>query len=350
MAGRAPRRPVRRPVHAGARLRRHDVPQRRHERGLPLPQRVDARRAPRRTRSCRCWSTSTAAASWPATARSRATTARAWRRRGIVVVTLSYRLGVFGFFSHPELTAESPQKASGNYGLMDQTAAPPLGARQRRAVRRRPGAGHHRRRVRGLVLGQRADGVAAREGAVRARHRRERRVLLDTSRRRRAPSRSAGAWRSPSASARRRSPSCARCRPPSCSRRRGGPACRASANVDGWFFPQVPAEIFAAGQQARVPLLAGWNSEEMNGRALLRGDPTPRRRAPSSPSSSGRARRVFAVVAEIDQRVVRNSEEGLVGRFTGGRVEGSRSTADSDGKGVTWRRGGQGAWRAQQRE
>ena len=44
-------------------------------------------------------------------------------KRGIVVVTMSYRLGIFGVFSHPELTAESPARASGNYALMDQTAA-----------------------------------------------------------------------------------------------------------------------------------------------------------------------------------------------------------------------------------
>ncbi|MES1157102.1 MAG: carboxylesterase family protein [Alphaproteobacteria bacterium] len=43
--------------------------------------------------------------------------------RGIVMVGVQYRLGVFGFISHPELTAESPQHASGNYGLMDQVAA-----------------------------------------------------------------------------------------------------------------------------------------------------------------------------------------------------------------------------------
>jgi para-nitrobenzyl esterase len=43
--------------------------------------------------------------------------------RGIVVVTLQYRLGVFGFLSHPQLTRESPHGASGNYALMDQIAA-----------------------------------------------------------------------------------------------------------------------------------------------------------------------------------------------------------------------------------
>jgi carboxylesterase type B len=44
-------------------------------------------------------------------------------RKGIVVVTFNYRLGVLGFLAHPELTKESPNQASGNYGLLDQIAA-----------------------------------------------------------------------------------------------------------------------------------------------------------------------------------------------------------------------------------
>ena len=44
-------------------------------------------------------------------------------RKGVVVVTLNYRLGAFGFLAHSELTAESPQHTSGNYGILDQVAA-----------------------------------------------------------------------------------------------------------------------------------------------------------------------------------------------------------------------------------
>lgn len=44
-------------------------------------------------------------------------------KKGIVVVTCNYRLNIFGFLAHPELSAESPYKASGNYGLLDQVAA-----------------------------------------------------------------------------------------------------------------------------------------------------------------------------------------------------------------------------------
>ena len=43
--------------------------------------------------------------------------------RGVIVVSMNYRLGIFGFFAHPELTAESSNHTSGNYGLMDQAAA-----------------------------------------------------------------------------------------------------------------------------------------------------------------------------------------------------------------------------------
>ncbi|HZD38547.1 MAG TPA: carboxylesterase family protein, partial [Actinomycetes bacterium] len=43
--------------------------------------------------------------------------------KGAIVVTINYRLGMLGFLAHPALSAQSPQHASGNYGLMDQQAA-----------------------------------------------------------------------------------------------------------------------------------------------------------------------------------------------------------------------------------
>jgi para-nitrobenzyl esterase len=44
-------------------------------------------------------------------------------KKGVVMITVNYRLGVFGFFTHPELTKESDGRAAGNFALLDQMAA-----------------------------------------------------------------------------------------------------------------------------------------------------------------------------------------------------------------------------------
>ena len=47
----------------------------------------------------------------------------AWAKRGVILVTINYRLGIFGFLAHPELSAETSDGTSGNYGTYDQVAA-----------------------------------------------------------------------------------------------------------------------------------------------------------------------------------------------------------------------------------
>jgi para-nitrobenzyl esterase len=44
-------------------------------------------------------------------------------KKGVVLITINYRLGAFGFLAHPALTAESPHHSSGNYAIMDQLMA-----------------------------------------------------------------------------------------------------------------------------------------------------------------------------------------------------------------------------------
>ena len=46
-----------------------------------------------------------------------------WASRGVILVSVTYRLGILGFFTHPLLSAESAHGVSGNYGLFDQVAA-----------------------------------------------------------------------------------------------------------------------------------------------------------------------------------------------------------------------------------
>ena len=49
--------------------------------------------------------------------------AQEWGAKDVVLVSINYRLGVFGFLTHPELSAESPHGVSGNYGILDQIEA-----------------------------------------------------------------------------------------------------------------------------------------------------------------------------------------------------------------------------------
>ncbi len=48
---------------------------------------------------------------------------QAWAEHGVILVTINYRLGVMGFFNHPELSAENEEHISGNYGFYDQAYA-----------------------------------------------------------------------------------------------------------------------------------------------------------------------------------------------------------------------------------
>jgi para-nitrobenzyl esterase len=183
-------------------------------------------------------------------------------RRGLVVLTANYRLNVFGFLSHPELTQESALHASGNYGYLDQVAA-------LRWVRANIAAfGGDPDRV--TIAGESAGSIAvsalmvsplAKEliaggigssgsmlGALSPR------PLAETERFGIALAATVGAT------------SLAELRELSAERlleatKPAGPG-QFVATIDGYFLRGLPADIFASGEQARVPLLVGWNSEE----------------------------------------------------------------------------------------
>src|SRR3984885_6658079 len=196
--------------------------------------------------------------------------------KGIVAVTVNYRLGVFGFLAHPELTKESPHHASGNYALLDQNAALQWVQKNIAAF------GGDPRKV--TIAGESAGSIAVSAqmasplskdliaGAIGE----SGSILGALAPVPLAKGEEMGAKFATAAG----QPDISSLREMSADQlleiagKRGGP--RFSAVIDGYFFPESPVAIFAAGKQAHVPLLAGWNSEEMNGSSVLGQDaPTP---------------------------------------------------------------------------
>ena len=194
-------------------------------------------------------------------------------QKGIVALTVNYRLGVFGFLAHPELTQESAHHASGNYGLLDQQAAlrwvrqniAAFGGDPQRVTIAGESAGSFS--VSAQMASPLAKGLIA--GAIG-----ESGSLLSL---RPLPARAQAEALGVKFAAGVGAASLAALRAMPAEQllaATANPAAPAfSAIVDGYFFPQAPAAIFQAGQQARVPLLGGWNSEEMTYRALLGTDP-----------------------------------------------------------------------------
>ncbi len=190
-------------------------------------------------------------------------------RKGIVAITVNYRLTVFGFLAHPELTKESPHRSSGNYGLLDQHAAlkwvqqniAAFGGDPKKVTIAGESAGSFSVSVQmasplsknliagaigesGSLLGtlppvpladaeqigvKFATSIGA--GSLAALRAMPASDLLETTAKPDVP--------------------------------------RFPVTIDGYFLTKTPAQTYSAGEQARVPLLVGWNSEENNYRSLV---------------------------------------------------------------------------------
>jgi para-nitrobenzyl esterase len=198
-------------------------------------------------------------------------------RKGIVALTVNYRLGVFGFLAHPELTRESPQHASGNYALLDQHAA-------LRWVQKNIAAfGGDPKRV--TIAGESAGSIAVSAQMASPLSKHLFAGAIGESGALIAPTLppvplAQGEAEGTKFAASVGAASLAALRAMSTAQLVEAtaklPVGRFPSTVDGYFLPKLPVEIFAAGEQARVPLLLGWNTEESNGRAILAAnDPTP---------------------------------------------------------------------------
>ncbi len=192
----------------------------------------------------------------------------AMARRDIVVVTANYRLGVFGFLAHPELSAASPSKASGNYGLMDQVAAlrwvrnniARFGGDPAQVTIAGESAGSFS--VSALMAMPSARGLFARaigeSGSVLGR---PVPTLQEAEQQGTAFARAAG----------HESLAALRAAPAEQLLRAGAMPGMPWFGIvaDGAALTQQPLDTYRRGEQAPVPLLAGWNSQEQDARAIL---------------------------------------------------------------------------------
>lgn len=191
-------------------------------------------------------------------------------RKGLVVVTINYRLGIFGFLAHPELREESPHSASGNYGLLDQVAAlewvqkniEAFGGDPDRVTIAGQSAGamsvhlllasplaaglFHGAIIQSGPGGLAAFGIASDADLAQPLTQAEE-AGLNFAREKGASSiddlRSLGADELMTGS-------------------EGGPLLRFGPVVDGWFLPEPVDAIFASGRQNDVPTISGMNADE----------------------------------------------------------------------------------------
>ncbi|WP_254062055.1 carboxylesterase/lipase family protein [Acidobacterium sp. S8] len=187
--------------------------------------------------------------------------------KGVIVVSMNYRLGIFGFFVHPELTAESPHHASGNYGLMDQTAAlrwvhqniKNFGGDPNNVTLFGESAGSFS--VSAQMASPLAQGLFVRAigesgGAFSTTlpfGSREEREQSDQE----AVGKSLGTTKLADLRAMTSAQIIKAAMPQA-----DGSRVRFGPDVDGYFLPESVPAIYAAGKQAHLPLIAGWNADE----------------------------------------------------------------------------------------
>jgi para-nitrobenzyl esterase len=196
-------------------------------------------------------------------------------KKGVLVVSLNYRLGIFGFFSHAGLTQESGHKSSGNYGLLDQVAAlewvkkniATFGGDPDNVTIFGESAGSFS--VSALVASPLARGLFQRaigeSGAYFFSDSLPLRPRTDTEKR---DAEFAQAALGTVSIAELRAKSADEVLQAALKEK----GLRFAPNVDGYFLPEGVAAIYAAGKQAHVPLLAGWNLDEKGYSSILDGN------------------------------------------------------------------------------
>lgn len=238
--------------------------------------------------------------------------------KGIVAITVNYRLDVFGMLAHPELTKESAHHSSGNYTLLDQSAAlhwvhdniATFGGDPKKITIAGESAGSSSVSAqmasplsRGLIAG-----AIGESGSILG-------VTTPLSEAEQNGTKYASMLGANSLAALRAMPA--------------DQLLQAAANdslpklsmiVDGYFFPKAPLEIYKDAEQAHVPLLAGTNSQESAADAILEQQPmtVTNYRAALQRLYGNRADEVFALYpATTDKEVADAARELASDRFLG---------------------------------
>jgi para-nitrobenzyl esterase len=181
-------------------------------------------------------------------------------RKGVIVVTINYRLGIFGFLAHPELTRESPHRSSGNYGLADQAAAMKWVHDNIAAFGGDP--------MRVTIFGQSAGSISVLDHMVSPVSRGLFQGVIaesGTPMLARGNTSLAEAESQGTAFVAKQSMTISQLRAiPADELMKRWTEARGAAwpIVDGWILPRAPSEVFAAGGEARVPLMTGSNARE----------------------------------------------------------------------------------------
>lgn len=229
-------------------------------------------------------------------------------KKGVLVVSMNYRLGIFGFFSLPEMAKESGHNASGNYGLMDQVAAlrwvkeniASFGGDPDNVTIFGESAGSSS--VSALMASPLAKGLFNRaigeSGAEFGRdvktHTETERVDADFAK---------FVFGTDSLEALRAKPTAAI---EEAGSREGTP--KFSANIDGYFLPESARAIFAAGKQSQVTLIAGWNLDEDDYESILGSEP------PTRETFEKKVRALYGDNAEALSKLYPGTSEGEVKR------------------------------------
>jgi para-nitrobenzyl esterase len=193
--------------------------------------------------------------------------------RNAVIVSMNYRLGIFGFFVHPELTAESPHRASGNYGLLDQNAAlewvqnnianfggdphnitifgESAGSISLSAQMASPlSEGRFQK-----AIGESGSAFFSEDGTeFKSRDVREQEDVKFSQ----------AVFRTSNLSDLRKLPAADLLKAAT-----SNPISEFKPDIDGWFMPDSIEDIYAAGKQAHIPLLAGWNADETRSQVIF---------------------------------------------------------------------------------